>query len=230
MITLPLVAFAGGLASFFSPCVLPLAPGYLTFMTGSHAVARAVESRRRIWSDLGRTALFFSAVALVALTLGTVLSSVGWFLAVHQDTITRGGGVLVLAMALVASGVVPRTQRQVFLRLQPVGWAAAPALGLVFALSWTPCITPVLTTIAVLGSSTGSFGSGVVAAIAYALGLSVPFLAMVLGIGTAGRWSFARRNQRVLHWLVVAALVLVGTTMVAGAWTDLVRRTVLVAG
>lgn len=68
------------------------------------------------------------------------------------------------------------------------------------------------------------------AAVAYALGLSVPFFAMVLGIGTAGRWSFARRHQRALHLLVVAGLVAVGVTMVTGAWTDLVRRTVLLAG
>ncbi|MCZ4497788.1 MAG: cytochrome c biosis protein CcdA [Marmoricola sp.] len=229
--TLPLVAFAGGLASFFSPCVLPLAPGYLAFITGSRAVAHAVGTdRRRMRSDLVRTALFFSSVAVVALSLGAVLSGVGWFLALHQDALTRAGGMLVLLMALVASGVVPRSQRQAFLRLQSVGWLAAPALGLVFALSWTPCITPVLTTIALLGSTSGSFSSAVVASIAYALGLSVPFFVMVIGVGSAGRhWAFARRHQYVLHWLVVAGLVLVGLAMLSGAWTDLVRRTVFLA-
>jgi cytochrome c-type biogenesis protein len=130
-------------------------------------------------------------------------------------------------MAVIALGVVPGSQRQLFLRLRPVGWLAAPGLGLIFALSWTPCLTPVLTTIALLGSSTGSFAGSCVAAVAYALGLSAPFFGMTAGVGSAaGSWSLVKRHQRTVHLATVAVLVVVGVLMISGEWTDLVRRTV----
>lgn len=216
------VAVLAGLVSFFSPCVLPLLPGYLSYATGLSAsdVTSGRGSRARI---LAGTSLFILGFALVFVSTGALFGGLGGLLLAHARTISIVIGVLAVLLGLIFAGVIPLGQRTVRLGGVPrVGIAAAPLLGLVFGLGWTPCIGPTLSVVLTLAVNEATALRGAVLALAYALGLGLPFLAAGLAFDRlGGTLAWVRRHHGLLQRLGGGLLVVVGLLLVTGVWDRL---------
>lgn len=212
------VALVAGLVSFLSPCVLPLVPGYVAYVTG------LVSPEARRSRVLAGGLLFVAGFGAVFVTVGVLAASAGRALAEHQRTLEIGGGVLMIVFALALLGLVPGLQREVRVhRLPAAGLAGAPVFGAVFALSWTPCIGPTIGAVLALGAIGGEPARAALLAAAYSLGIGLPFL----GFGLGFRWlvgaTAAIRRHAV--WVTRAGaglLALVGVALLTGAWGEFV--------
>ena len=218
------VALLAGIVSFASPCVLPLVPGYLGYVTGLTGVDLARQRRGRM---VAGALLFVLGFTVVFVTTTSTLAGLAGVLVSNSDVVTRVAGVVVIALGLLFVGWMPGGGR----RLQPswrpaAGLAGAPLLGAVFAVGWTPCIGPTLSAVLFLTTSEGGgVRRGIVLAVAYCLGLGVPFVLVALGWSRASRLLGAlRRHQRAVQVLGGLLLVTVGALMVSGVWTSLVSR------
>lgn len=215
------VALLAGLVSFFSPCVLPLLPGYLSYASGlSAAQLQAGESRGRV---LAGTSLFVLGFAVVFVSGGALFGSLGTTLMQYRSALNVIGGVLAIALGLVFAGWVPFASRTVRLNLRPrVGLAAAPLLGLVFALGWTPCIGPALQVVLTLALNEATALRGALLAFCYALGLGLPFLLAGLALDRfSGALEFVRRHHRVLQVTGGLMMIVVGVLLLTGWWDAL---------
>lgn len=211
-------AALAGLVSFLSPCILPLVPGYLSYVTGlAGADLDAAPRRGRI---LLGTSLFVVGFAAVFVPLAVVFSTLGRFLAGHQRALEVGVGALVVALGLAYAGALPGLDRQARIsRLPQAGLVGAPVFGAVFALSWTPCVGPTLGAVLGLATTAGQADRAVLLAAAYCLGLGLPFVAFGLGfrrlLGVVGA---VRRRSRWVTRAGGALLVVVGLALVTGGW------------
>ena len=170
------VALLAGLVSFFSPCVVPLLPGYLSYATGLGA-AEVVEGTPRRGRMLAGASLFVLGFAVVFVITGVVAGSAGRLLAEYRSVITRVLGVLIIVLGLIFAGVLRIGQRDLRIhRIPTVGVAAAPLVGVVFALGWTPCLSPTLGVVVNLGFNEGTALRGGLLGFVYALGLGIPFV------------------------------------------------------
>lgn len=217
-----------GLVSFASPCVVPLVPGYLSYLAavvGAPDDAPARDSRRR-WRVAG-SALLFVAGFTVVFVLGTVaVLGMTTALITNQVVLQRIGGVLTIIMGLVFIGFIPALQRQArFTPRQWAGLAGAPLLGAVFGLGWTPCLGPTLTGVIAVASATdgASVARGVALVIAYCLGLGIPFVLLALGSGWAvTAFGWLRRHSRGIQVFGGILLVAVGVALLTGLWNDFI--------
>jgi cytochrome c-type biogenesis protein len=216
LLALP-VAVVAGAVSFFSPCVVPLLPGYLSYATGLSGVD--LENARRGRMVLGST-LFVLGFSLVFVMYGAIFGSVGDWLVVYQRQIEVALGLLTILLGVAFVGLVPMLQRDVRVhRVPAVGLAAAPMLGALFALGWTPCIGPTLSAVNVLAVQEGTAVRGAVLGLAYSLGLGIPFLLAGLAFRRmlgAVRW--VRRHQAWVTRIGGAMLIMVGLLLVTGLW------------
>ena len=217
------VALLAGLVSFASPCVLPLVPGFLGYVTGLGDVALAQRAKSRM--VLGAL-LFVAGFSAVFIATTAFLASIGAALVEHRTLLMRLGGVLVILMALVFIGA--GSQRELRLHFKPAaGLAGAPVLGAIFGIGWAPCTGPTLGAVMLLATTTGdeqAVTRGVILAAAYCLGLGVPFLLIAAGFQRFGRISAAlRRHQRGIQLLGGALLLAVGVLLVTGLWEDWTR-------
>jgi cytochrome c-type biogenesis protein len=212
------VALVAGLVSFLSPCILPLVPGYVAYVTG---IVSPESHRSRV---LAGGLLFVAGFGAVFVTIGVVAASAGRALAEHQRTLEIGGGILMIVFALGLLGLVPGLQREVRLhRLPAAGLAGAPVFGAVFALSWTPCIGPTIGAVLALGAIGGEPARAAVLAAAYSLGIGLPFL----GFGLGFRWLVGAIAAVRAHsvWVTrvgAGLLVVVGLALLTGAWGEFV--------
>lgn len=213
------VALLAGLVSFFSPCVIPLLPGYLSYATGLGA-AEIVEGSRRRGRMLAGASLFVLGFAVVFVAAGVVAGTVGQTLYAYRDVISRVLGVVVIVLGLIFAGVLRFGQRDLRLhRIPKVGVAAAPLLGAVFALGWTPCLSPTLGAVMNLGFNEGTALRGGLLGFAYALGLGIPFVLAGLAFTKMARAvSFLRRRQQLIMRIGGVLLVVVGLLLVTGWW------------
>ncbi|WP_222268316.1 cytochrome c biogenesis CcdA family protein [Modestobacter marinus] len=236
------VAALAGLISFASPCVLPLVPGYLSYVTGlvgagaptaaaapaapAGGVATAVRPATDERSTRGRmvlgAVLFVLGFTVVFVALSSAVGGLGRLLLEHNDVITRVMGVVTVVVGLGFLGWLPLLQRTKRLAVRPaVGLAGAPLLGVVFGLGWTPCLGPTLSAVQSLAFVEATAGRGAVLGLAYCLGLGVPFVLVALGARWAvGATTFLRRHARAVTRFGGAVLVLVGLLLVTGAWTE----------
>lgn len=223
LLAVPVAALAG-LLSFFSPCVLPLLPGYLSYATGMAAsdiaAGTARGSRGRV---LAGTALFVAGFGVVFVSSGALLGGLGGLLLEHRRAIAIVVGSVAILLGLMFAGVLPLGQRTLRLcRAPAVGVATAPLLGVVFGVGWTPCIGPALSVVLTLAVNEGTAVQGAVLAGVYALGLGVPFLlAAVAFTRLAGTLRWVRRHQRGLQFAGGAMMVTVGVLLVTGVWDRL---------
>ncbi len=219
------VALVAGLVSFFSPCVLPLLPGYLSYATGlSGADLAAGEADRQRGRMLAGSVLFVLGFAAVFVVIGSVFGAVGSFLLDWERTITVVLGVVVIVLGLAFAGLVPLLQRDWRVHTVPaVGLGAAPLLGFLFGLGWTPCIGPTLGAIYTLSLSEATAARGAVLAGVYALGLGVPFILAGLAYRRAlGAVGWVRRHQLWVMRFGGLMLVAVGLLLVTGWWDAMV--------
>ena len=213
------VALLAGLVSFFSPCVVPLLPGYLSYATGLGA-AEVIEGTARRGRMLAGTSLFVLGIAAVFVTTGAVVGRLGVTVLSHADLISRILGVVVIGLGLVFLGVLRIGQRDLRLhRVPAVGVAAAPLLGVVFALGWTPCIGPTLGVVYTLAFNEGTALRGGLLAFVFALGLGVPFIVAGLVYTKMARAiGFLQRHQLTLMRVGGVMLIAVGLLLVSGLW------------
>ena len=218
------VAAVAGLVSFFSPCVIPLLPGYLSYATGlSGADLATGEAGRRRGRMLAGSLLFVLGFTVVFVLIGAAVGSVGFWLRSYQREITVVMGILLIGLGLVFAGVVPLLQREWRIhRIPAVGLGAAPLIGALFALGWQPCIGPTYGVILTLTVDDATAGRGALLSTFYALGLGIPFvLAGVFYRRSLGALGFVRRHQAWVMRLGGLMLVVVGVLLVTGWWDQL---------
>ncbi|MQY18254.1 cytochrome c biogenesis CcdA family protein [Nocardia macrotermitis] len=230
-----------GLVSFASPCVVPLVPGYLSYLAGlvgaeapPVTVAQARESKTEtVTLDksgrmrvAGAAGLFVAGFTIVFVLASATVFGVIQTLNVNRELLQRLGGVVTMLMGLVFLGLVPALQRDT--RMHPrrlTGLVGAPLLGAVFALGWTPCLGPTLS--GVMAVSAGTEGTtavrGVVLIVAYCLGLGLPFVILAFGSASALRGvGWLRRHSRTIQVIGGILLVAVGIALVTGMWDQFV--------
>lgn len=229
LIVAALIAVAAGLVSFLSPCVLPLIPGYLAYVSGiagapSTAAAnpKSAGKRERRRMVVGATLFVagFTVVFVTLLMLSGVVGASTWFLD-WQDVILRIMGIVVILMGLVFMGVFTKMQRTTRLNLSPrVGLAGAPFLGVVFAIGWAPCLGPTIGTVGLLAMQQGSAPRAAVLAVLYSLGLGIPFILAAFGFGWMTQtMNFFKRHMRAVNIVGGGLLILIGVLMVTGIWS-----------
>jgi cytochrome c-type biogenesis protein len=216
------VALLAGLISFFSPCVVPLLPGYLSYATGLGA-AEVVEGSQHRGRMLAGASLFVLGFAVVFVVTGVVAGSAGQLLVEYRDVITRVLGVLIIVLGLIFAGALRIGQRDLRIHWIPaVGVAAAPLVGVVFALGWTPCLSPTLGVVVNLGFNEGTAARGALLGFAYALGLGIPFLIAGLAYAKMARTiAFLRERQQLIMRIGGVFMIVVGLLLITGAWDRL---------
>lgn len=208
------VATLAGLVSFFSPCGLPLLPGYLGYVTGMSGVNLEDQKRGRMFWGMS---LFVLGFTVVLVLLGLVFSSAFIWLQGDGQWLTQVSGIVVILIGVLFMGGLSKLQRDHRINYRPrAGLVAAPMLGVIFGLGWAPCIGPTISAVLLLSSagSPSPLGGGVLAFV-YCLGLGLPFILIALGFSRfMGALSFVRRHQRLaMHigggWLIVVGLLMV---------------------
>jgi cytochrome c-type biogenesis protein len=224
------LALLAGMISFASPCVVPLVPGYLAYLAAlvgadAPAVGADEETKRGRFRVVGAVGLFVLGFTVVfTISVGGLV----WLsdqLLINEKVLQRVGGVLMILMALVFVGFVPRLQRDVrFHKLPRGGLISAPIMGGIFGLGWTPCIGPTLSGVLTIASTTGGTAiRGVVLVLVYCLGLGVPFLLIALGARWAVRATgWLRRNGRKVQIFGGILMFAVGVLLVTGLWGEFI--------
>ena len=214
------VAFAAGLLSFLSPCVLPLVPSYIGFLTGM--TLGELEGRRRV--ALLHALLFVAGFSLVFILLGASATALGRALNYYQVWLQRIGGLLIIAFGLACLGVFKPAwmaqERRVHLEQKPVGFLGSALVGMAFGAGWTPCIGPVLGAILGLAATSADLSRGMLLLAVYSAGLAVPFLIAAVAVDRFPDWF--QRFRKYLPWVMRvsgALLVLVGFLLLTGEFT-----------
>ena len=216
------VAFAAGLLSFLSPCVLPLVPSYIGFLTGMSLPEMG--GRRRV--ALGHALLFVLGFSLVFVLLGASASALGRALNYYQLWLQRIGGVLIIGFGLVCLGIIKvgflGQERRVQVEQKPAGYLGSALVGMAFGAGWTPCIGPVLGAILGLAATAHDLSRGMLLLAAYSAGLAVPFLIAAVALDAFLDWF--QRFRQYLPWVMRVSgvlLVFVGVLMVTGEFSRL---------
>lgn len=227
-----LLAFAGGIVSFFSPCVAPLVPGYIGFLSGTvvstDGSGMAVGANtRRLNPVMLATLTFVAGFSVAFIVLGLLLGSFSTVLAAYQPVMQTIAGIVMVVMGAFLLGLMPRALsdwmlREGRLQLRPdkvsrLGLAAPFALGVVYAAGWTPCIGPVLASILVAAGASASVGVGAVLLTFYAVGFALPFLAVGLGWSAGLRaLGWVKRYGHAISLISGGALIVVGILYLTG--------------
>ena len=203
-----LIAFSAGLLSFVSPCVLPLIPSYLTYITGaSFKELTDVETRTKLrWATTFHSLLFIIGFSTIFILMGASASYLGQLLIRYQYWIMKGGGALIIILGIHFTGMITlpflQMERRFELKKKPLGYVSSFLVGIVFAAGWTPCVGPILSTILLYASTSRSFTTGVALLTFYSMGLGVPFFFSALAFN-----SFLAAFERIKRYMRVVTIV-----------------------
>lgn len=192
------IAFAAGLASFLSPCVLPLVPIYLAQLVGPsiHQATGATNGRAQRLTTFVHASMFVLGFTIMFVALGATASTLGQFLSVNQFLLRQVGGVLLVLIGLHMTGILKLPllywQKRIEFHPERPGYPASLLIGIIFGVAWSPCYGPILGTILVMAGTSSTLRQGVLLLLVYSLGLGVPFLLLGLGLDQV---------SRVLKWL-----------------------------
>ena len=222
------LAFAAGVLSFLSPCVLPLVPSYVAFLTGlSFEELTQDQPKRKLRRVIfGHSLLFILGFSALFTLLGASATLLGQFLATHRDTIRIVGGILVIVFGLFISGVFSfgflQQEKKIHLRDKPFGYLGSFLVGVTFAAGWTPCVGPILSSILLYASTTENVGTGIILLLSYSLGLGLPFFACSLALNTfLGAFKKTRRYLGVFTKVGGLLLILVGILLLTNSFAFL---------
>jgi cytochrome c-type biogenesis protein len=221
-----LAAFAAGILSFVSPCVLPIVPGYLSFISGgSVSQLRGEDAPRDLAKRVALTSLVFVlGFSTVFVALGAAATAVGYYLQQYKRALGAVGGLVIIVLGLHTAGLLRIRwllyEKRAELRQRPLGLLGAYVVGLAFAFGWTPCIGPILGAILLYASQQETVGQGVALLSAYSLGLGLPFVLSGLAVN---RFFVAsarvKRHMRAVEWVSGGLLVAVGLLLVTDRLT-----------
>lgn len=215
-----LIAFMAGVFSFISPCVLPLIPSYLTYITGisfDDLVDNQSKSVRR--RTLFHSLFFILGFTLVFVALGASATYIGNFFQENQDLIRKVGGVIVILLGIHITGLVKlkflEREKRFEFHDKPLGYLGSILVGVTFAAGWTPCIGPILASILLYASTSNNVGGGIILLVAYSLGLGVPFLVSALAFNTfLTYFSRFNRYMRIVSIVSGIFLIIIGLLLV----------------
>jgi cytochrome c-type biogenesis protein len=222
------VAFAAGVLSFLSPCVLPLIPSYLSFVSGvSLEEMRGDQARAQVrWRLVLNSVAFIVGFSLVFISLGASASLIGSFFLSYRNLIRLLGGVFIILVGLYLIGVFKIAALERYLQFnvkdKPAGYAGSMIVGITFAVAWTPCVGPILGAILALAGTSADVGRGIVLLTMYAVGLAVPFFFSALAVDSFFEFSRAfRRYVQAFHVLSGVLLVVAGILLMTDYMTSL---------
>jgi len=223
-----LIAFSAGLLSFVSPCVLPLIPSYITYITGvsfkelTHASGRA----KLRWATVFHSLLFIAGFSTVFILMGASASYLGQLFTRYQYWIMKGGGVLIIILGIHFIGIINlpflQMEKRFELRNRPLGYLGSFLVGIIFAAGWTPCIGPILSTILIYASTSQDFGTGVLLLAIYSMGLGVPFFLSSLAFNSfLSAFERIKRGMRVVTIVSGCFLVAIGILLVTDTFREI---------
>jgi cytochrome c-type biogenesis protein len=219
------LAFVAGVLSFLSPCVLPLVPSYVAFLTGLSFEELTQERHQRKLRRIifGHSLLFIMGFSALFTLLGASATLLGQFLATHRDTIRIVGGILVIVFGLFISGVFSfkflQQEKKFHLHDKPIGYLGSFLVGVTFAAGWTPCVGPILSSVLLYASTTENVGTGIILLLSYSLGLGLPFFACSLALNSfLGAFQKTRRYLGVFTKVGGLLLILVGILLLTNSF------------
>lgn len=218
------IAVLGGLVSFFSPCVLPLVPGYLSYVTGVSGADLADARRGRM---VAGASLFVVGFTAVFVSGGALFGYFGQTLQANSGVLSKILGALMILMGIFFMGLMPwMTQREFRIHKKPVsGLVGAPLLGALFGIGWTPCLGPTLSSVTFLAMDQGTAGRGAILTVAYCLGLGIPFVLAAVAFRKAlGAFSWVKRHYVWVMRIGGGMMIVTGLLLLTGAWGSMMQE------
>jgi cytochrome c-type biogenesis protein len=224
----PLAAFAAGLVSFLSPCVLPLVPGYVSLISGIGVEELKVQESQVFRKVMLNSIAFIIGFSIVFITLGALSTELGQLASQYKSTLARVAGVVIIVFGLHLTGIMPIKLLYADKRLHNVKGGSTPwgafVVGFAFAFGWTPCVGPILGAILGLAAAQNSVTEGILLLTVYSLGLAVPFLLAALGIERFMKfYGGFRRHMHAVEVVSGGLLMALGVLLVLGKFTLLAR-------
>ncbi|MBU3933363.1 MAG: redoxin domain-containing protein [Candidatus Omnitrophica bacterium] len=215
------IAFGAGVLSFFSPCVLPLIPGYICFITGLHLEELTASSDRTFAKRrliLTEAVLFILGFSIIFVALGASATLLGSYFVAHKGLIRITGGIIIILFGLHVSGLLKikflEYEKKVHLRSKPVSWLGSLLVGMAFGFGWTPCVGPILGAILMLAATSDALAKGIMLLCFYSLGLALPFLLVAVGINRAlNLFAKIKRYFKLISVVSGILLIIVGITI-----------------
>jgi cytochrome c-type biogenesis protein len=223
-----MIAFSAGLLSFASPCVLPLVPSYITYITGvSFKELKDAEARSKLrWTTIFHSLFFIMGFSLIFILMGASASYLGQLLAQYQYWIMKAGGVLIILLGIQFTGVINipflQMEKRFEVRRKPLGYVGSFLVGIVFAAGWTPCIGPILSTILIYASTSKSFTTGILLLAYYSIGLGIPFFLSSLAFNSfLSAFDKIKRYMRVITLISGLFLIVIGILFLTDTFKEI---------
>jgi cytochrome c-type biogenesis protein len=223
-----LIALTAGFLSFISPCVLPLVPSYITYITGvsfKDLADEKAKSKAR-WATIFHSILFIAGFSTVFVLMGASASYLGQILIEYQSWIMKGGGVLIIILGIHFTGIITipflQTEKRFELRKKPLGYLGSFLVGVVFAAGWTPCIGPILSTILLYASTAKNFTTGILLLAVYSMGLGIPFFLSSLAFNSF--LTTFDRIKRYMRWVTLVSgvfLIIIGILFLTDTFREI---------